>query len=177
MTIYDTREVRRLMTPSEHNHQASFFSWLDLFVLPRYPEVHPLFFAVANGVNLAGSQKQKAMQMNKLKAEGFTPGVADTLFLSGRGGYLGLALEFKTPEKQAAKDGGLSENQQEFLQSAHMEGYRAEVAYGADHAEQIVNEYLSRPKTQDMVYAALKAAKAGDLAKVKEILEEVVLAW
>jgi hypothetical protein len=117
------------------------------------------------------------MQMNKLKKEGLTPGVADTLFLSGRGGYLGLALEFKTPDKQETKDGGLSENQQEFLQAARVEGYRAVVAYGADHAEQIVTEYLSLPRTQDMVYAALKALETDNPDTALRILQEVVLVW
>ncbi len=177
MTIVDRKEIRRLMIPSEHNEQASFFNWMDMFVLPHYPEVHPLFFAVANGVNLAGGVKQKAMQMNKLKAEGFTPGVADTLFLSGRGGNFGLALEFKTTDRRSEKGGGLSDNQQEFLAAAGMEGFKTDVAYGADHAEEIVTDYLKKPKTQDMVYAALKLAEAGDLEGCKKILQEVTLAW
>jgi hypothetical protein len=162
---------------TEHQEQASFFSWLLTFKERDYPEVHPLFFSVPNGSVLAGDAKRRAMQMNKLKREGLTPGVADTLFLSGRGGAFGLALEFKTPDKQGTKDGGLSENQLEFLRSARMEGYRAEVAYGADHAEQIVADYLAKPRTQDMVYAALKAAERGDADTAARILQDVALAW
>ena len=58
-----------------------------------------------------------------------------------------------------------------------MEGYKADVAYGADHAEQIVKDYLSKPKTQDLVYGALKALDAGNVDKAKSLLQEVVLAW
>ncbi len=162
---------------SEHQEQASFFDWLDFVHLRNFPEIHPLFFAVPNGVHLAGSDKLRAMKMNKLKKEGFTPGVADTLFLSGRGGYLGLALEFKTPDRQSHQDGGLSEGQLEFLEAARMEGYRAEVAYGADHAQAIVAEYLRLPKTQEMVYRALKCLEDGNPEAAELLLKEVVLAW
>ena len=130
-----------------------------------------------NGVHLAGSDKLRAMKMNKLKKEGFTPGVADTLFLSGRGGYLGLALEFKTPDRQNHQDGGLSEGQQEFLEAARMEGYRAEVAYGADHAQAIVEEYLRLPKTQELVYRAYKALAEEKPGEAYDILRTLVLAW
>ena len=172
MTIAEFKPVL-----SEHQHQSSFFDWLNFVHLREYPEIHPLFFAVPNGVHLAGSDIVRAKKMNKLKKEGFTPGVADTLFLSGRGGYLGLAVEFKTPDKRTTKDGGLSEAQQEFLQAVRMEGYRAEVAYGADDAERIVDEYLRLPKTQDLVYRALKNLEEGNVEAARLLLKEVVLAW
>jgi hypothetical protein len=177
MTIYSAQNIRQLMTPSEHNEQATFFDWLLTFKEEEHPEVHPLFFSVPNGTHLAGNQKQRAMQMNKLKREGLTPGVADTLFLSGRGGYLGLALEFKTPDRKAEKDGGLSENQLEFLRSARMEGFKAEVAYGAEDGIRIVENYFRKPKTQDMVYAAMKCAERGDADGAWKILRDVTLAW
>src|SRR5215216_3427837 len=164
MTIVNQKNIHQLMKPSEHNEQSSFFNWLLTFKEREHPEVHPLFFSVPNGANLAGSEKQKVIQMRRLKAEGLTPGVADTLFLSGRGGYLGLALEFKTPDRKNQSGGGLTPMQHEFLDAARMEGYKAEVAYGADAGIATVEDYLAMPRTQDMVYLALRAAKNGDLA-------------
>ena len=162
--------------PTEHNEQATFFDWLNL-KLNEYPEIHPLFFAVPNGANLAGNTRQKAIQMNKLKREGFVPGVSDTVYLSGRGGYLGLVLEFKTEQRRNQKDGGLSENQQEFLRAARMEGYLAAVAYGVEDGIDIVSNYLSMPKTQDMVYQALRMAEHGDLDGCKKTLQSITMVW
>jgi hypothetical protein len=162
---------------SESQEQSSFFDWLHFAYLHLFPEIHPLFFAVPNGAHLAGNPKQRAMKMNRMKKEGLIPGVADTLFLSGHGGYLGLAIEFKTRDRKKEKDGGLSEGQQEFLEAARMEGYRAVTAYGADEAQEIVEEYLSYPKTQDMVYRALRNLEEGHPEAAKLILKELTLAW
>ena len=161
---------------SEHNEQALFFEWLSLKLLD-YPEIHPLFHAVPNGAHLAGGERQRAMQVNKLKREGLVPGVADTEFLSGRGGYFGLALEFKTESRRNTKDGGLSDAQMEFLRAAKMEGYLAVVAYGFDDAVEIVSKYLAMPKTMDMIYQALKLAKKGEPKKCSEILQDIVSKW
>ena len=161
---------------SEHTEQAAFFDWLAL-KLNEFPEIHPLFFAVPNGANLAGGQKQKAIQMNKLKHEGFVPGVSDTIFLSGRGGYLGMVLEFKRADRHNEKDGGLSDNQMEFLRAARMEGFLAVVGYGVEDAIEAVSPYLSMPKTQDMIYAALKLAENGNAQKCAEILRTITQVW
>jgi hypothetical protein len=179
MTLYDPKEIERAMRPKEHGEQAAFFETLHADYLRDYPEIHPLFFAVPNGIPLPGKRNnwQRFAIINKMKREGMTPGVADTLFLSGRGGAFGLAMEFKRPFRRNEKNGGLEESQLEFLRSVRMEGYRAEVAYGADHAEQIVRDYLAKPRTQDMIYAALKAAEKGDADTAARLLHEVTLAW
>lgn len=171
-TLGDYRPVA-----SEHNEQATFFDWLLKTRIGVNPEVHPLFFAVPNGAHLAGDKYQRARAMNVLKAEGLTPGVSDTLFLSGRGGFLGLALEFKKTTEKAKRDGGVSDNQQEFLRVVRMEGYQAAVAYGSEEAEKIVTNYLNMPKTQDMVWRALKAAERGDLEACKNALKQITLNW
>jgi hypothetical protein len=162
---------------SEHQEQSDFFNYLDLFKLREHPELHPLYFAVPNGVHLAGGAKQRAAMMNKLKREGFMPGAADTVFLSGRGGYLGMVMEFKTPERKTEKDGGLSENQMEFLRAAKSEGYLAKVAYGADEGIAIANQYLSWPSTQELIGGALAALEKDDVETAKALLQEVVLKW
>jgi len=164
------------MKPSEHNEQATLFDYL-LLKLREHPEIHPLFFAVANGSHLAGNATQRARQMNKLKKEGFTPGVADTTFLSGRGGYMGMVLEMKTAERRSEKDGGLSDSQLEFLRAAKIEGYMSTVAYGAEDAISIVSSYLAMNKTQDMIYRALRFAENGDAEACKKVLQDIVKVW
>ncbi|HEY6019642.1 MAG TPA: hypothetical protein VIY48_07005 [Candidatus Paceibacterota bacterium] len=163
--------------PSEHNEQATFFDYVLNAYVRVYPEVHPLLFSVPNGSVLAGDAKRRAQQMNKLKREGLTPGVADVMFLSGHGGYLGLVLEFKAVDRKNEKNGGVSESQSEFITAARQEGFRAEVVYGADHAIQVFEEYIQLPKTQELVYRALKAIELEDHDLARTILNEVVLKW
>lgn len=169
----------------EHQEQASFFQWLHLMHLRNFPEIHPLFFAVPNGMPVVSGgghsrrvdERRRYAIINKMKAEGLTPGVADTLFLSGRGGYFGLAVEFKTPERAREKNGGLSDGQEAFLVAARVEGYLAEVAYGADHAGEIVETYLHQPKTQDLIFKALKCLNTGEVHKAEAILKSMVSLW
>ena len=161
---------------SEHNEQATLFDFLNL-KLATYPEIHPLFFAVPNGSHLAGDARRRSQQVNKLKGEGLVPGVADTVFLSGRGGFLGLALEMKMQARRNEKDGGLSESQMEFLRAAKMEGYQAVVGYGAEDAIEIVSKYLSRPKTQDMIFNALRHLERGETYECMSLLKAMVKVW
>lgn len=158
---------------SEHNEQSEFFDWLP----ENYPGTQPLFFAVPNGAHLAGDKSQRARQMEMLKSEGFTPGVSDTLFLSGHGGYFGLALEFKTQDRKGEKYGGLTDGQRAFLKSVRREGYQSAVAYGAEDAEQIAGNYLRQNKTQDMIIEALECAERGDLWACKGILQNIIRVW
>jgi hypothetical protein len=178
MTLDTKTKIQFTALPAdEHSHQKSFFDELHTFVMPDYPEVHPLMFAVPNGIPLFGGIKQRSAVINKMKAEGMTPGVADILFLSGRGGHFGLAMEMKTPERRNTKDGGLSEAQQEFLYAARMEGFKTVATYGSDDAMQTVKEYLAMPRTQDMVWKALRYLEKGNAEAAKLLLKEITLAW
>ena len=165
------------MVRSEHLEQTSFFDYVSTFLLPHYPEVHPLMFAVPNGVPLIGDIKHRSKIINYLKAEGMTPGVADVLFLSARGGYFGLALEFKRMDKEKEKGNGLSEGQVEFLDAARMEGFKTEVAFGDEHGRKLVQDYLNQPKTQEMIYQALRHLECNEPEKAKEILQDITLRW
>lgn len=168
----------------EHQEQASFFDWLHLMHLRNYPEIHPLFFAVPNGMPVVaggrGGRKDDIRRfaiINKMKREGLTPGVFDTLFMSGRGGFLGFGMEFKVTGRGGEKNGGLSEAQQEFKVALKSEGYLAEVAYGADHAGEIVERYLNQPKTQDLIFKALKHLNYGEVREAESILKGIVAVW
>lgn len=164
---------------SEHNEQATFFDYVMNSYLRVFPEIHPLLFSVPNGSTLAGNREQRARQMNKLKAEGFTPGVADVLYLAGYGGYFGLALEFKKVSEKPKRGGkgGVSEAQNEFITAARLQGYRAEVVYGADEGIAVFENYIAKPKTQELIYLALKALESDDPDHARSILNGVTLTW
>ena len=59
------------VAPLEHHEQVAFVQWFRL----QHPRV--LIYAIPNGASLAGDEKQRAILMGRLKAEGLTPGVPD----------------------------------------------------------------------------------------------------
>jgi hypothetical protein len=75
--------------------------------------------------------------MNKMKSEGFLPGVSDLVIFEPRGGYSCLFLEMKRP------DGGVvSENQLWFIREVEARGAIGFVAAGASEAIEILTDYL-----------------------------------
>lgn len=178
MTITNEVDFTPVLTGvEEKDHQKKLFDWLLDEVMIDYPEIHPLFFSTLNGIPIPGSPKVKSKIINSMKAQGMTVGVPDTLFLSGRGGYLGLVLELKRPEVKGEANGGLSESQMEFLDAARAEGYMAETAWGYNEARKIIKDYLALPRTQDLIYAALKYLDQGKTEAAKMILDEIALTW
>lgn len=125
---------------SEHQEQAAFFTTI-LYKYRNDPHfTRPLFFSVPNGAWLGGRRPQNVME--KMKAEGLTPGVSDILYLQPRGPYSFLAIEMKRADKRNRKDGGLRPDQIEFLSSARATGAYCKVCYSADEAEQTFDTYM-----------------------------------
>jgi hypothetical protein len=126
---------------SEHNEQAVFVDTV-LYTYRLDPTfLRPLFFAVPNGAFLGGN---RFAGIEKLKREGFLPGVSDILYLQPRGGFAYLAIEMKTIEKEGRKDGGLREEQREFLEAVKQAGGFGVVCYGAEQAIEIFGAYMTR---------------------------------
>lgn len=124
----------------EHNEQATFVDYVLWTYLHRADFVRGLFFAVPNGAWLGG---RGSSVMNKMKKEGFLPGVSDILYLQARGDqYTFLAIEMKTEERRNEKNGGLSDEQSAFIAAANADGGMAGVCYGADEAIKIFDEYM-----------------------------------
>lgn len=71
---------------SEHDTQAAFFQWANL---QRFPGIE-LLHATPNG-----GARHPAVAA-KLKKEGVRAGVPDVSWPVARGGFIGLAIEFKT---------------------------------------------------------------------------------
>jgi len=70
---------------SEHQTQAAFIRWLALQRIDGLDTSHAIPNGGARHIAVAG----------KLKAEGVKPGVPDWQWPAARGGFIGLAIEFK----------------------------------------------------------------------------------
>ena len=116
----------------EHKIQVAFVDWFRL----KFPKKKLLLFAVPNGAKLAGTPQQRAMQMNRLKAEGLTVGAAD-LFLSIPSADLaGLYIETKT------EIGTQSKVQKEFEAAVVAEGFGYVIVKSLDEGIKAVESYL-----------------------------------
>lgn len=127
---------------SEHAEQTNFFLETSLRFGFRNDFIDRLLFAVPNGMWLAGSGATRFALMNKYKAEGFKPGVADILYLQPRGEYNCLAIEMKAQDKRNDKH-AVSEDQGEFLAAINGAGGLGEVCYGSEEALVIFTRYMS----------------------------------
>jgi hypothetical protein len=131
----------RLKT-SEHNEQAIFFDSVlyEYRLDPTFSR--ELFFAVPNGAYFGGGGGARFAYIEKLKREGFSPGVSDILYLQPRGGFSYLSIEMKISSKKGRKGGGLSDDQSRFMEAARSAGARAVVCYGADEAIEVFRDYM-----------------------------------
>lgn len=118
---------------TEHDEQVLVVSYL----FSHYPKV--LFWSNPNGAHLAGSIRQRAAQMNKLKAEGLLPGVSDLTIFEPRGGYTAMFLEMKRLDG----GNGASDNQSHFIREVEKRGAFGVVANGYDEAKILLDDYLS----------------------------------
>ena len=121
------------MNQPEHKEAKALFQWITL--MEQFNPEYKLFFAVPNG----GNRNLKTAV--KLKAEGVRAGVSDYLLLVARKPHHGLVIELKP-----IKGGRVQDNQQEFLDNAAAQGYRAEVARGWEAAKDIILNYLQGAK-------------------------------
>jgi len=93
-----------------------------------------LWTATANG------GKRDARTASALKKSGVKAGVPDILIFSTppSGVGCGLAIEMKRARQGKKPKGRISENQRIWLEQLRAAGWRAEVAYGLDHAIEII---------------------------------------
>jgi hypothetical protein len=111
---------------SEHDEQCALFEWAHY----QYPELLRWMFAIPNG-----GLRNKATAV-KMKNEGVRAGVSDIFCPIPRGCYHGLFLEMKVGHNK------LTDLQKEFQNYATQQGYCCKVAYSADEAIKIIDEYL-----------------------------------
>ncbi len=114
---------------TEHEEQVAVCNYLNT----AYPDA--LFWSTPNGASLSG----RGRAMNKLKNEGFLPGVSDLVIFEPRGKYSCLFIEMK----KADGGNGASENQTWFIRQVEQRGAFGAVCYGFDEAKQIIDDYLA----------------------------------
>lgn len=110
---------------SEHHEQAAFFAWAELQKFDGIELMH----AVPNG-----GARHPAVA-GKLKAEGVKPGVPDVLWPLARGGFIGLAIEFKHG------DGNPTKEQRERITRLQKEGWCVAVCWDWQAAARMVRGY------------------------------------
>jgi hypothetical protein len=110
---------------SEHDTQAAFVRWLEM----QRIEGIDTSYAVPNG------GFRHPATASKLKAEGVRPGVPDWVWPSPRGGFVGLAIEFKHG------DNGPSKQQRERIDALQREGWCVVICWDWTAAARIVQGY------------------------------------
>ena len=109
---------------SEHDEQYKLFS------LTRYRPELRWMFAIPNG-----GQRNKIIAA-RLKQEGVKKGVPDLMLPLPTDKFHGLFIEMKFGK------GRMTPEQQEFFEYATQQGYCCKVAYSAEEAIEIIDEYL-----------------------------------
>jgi len=118
------------MPSQEYLDQKALFTWAAL--IPELKWMH----SIPNGAVLAGDKQKRAIQMRTLKATGLKPGVWDVFLPLPRNGYHGLYIEMKAGKNK------LSDNQEDFGQEVHENGYLTHVCYGWDEAKRVISDYI-----------------------------------
>jgi len=153
---------------TEHSHQRAIFAWANCatvfgfaianstegytkntreLLMSEGPDIIPVpelrwLHAIHNQGH--GDKIRGAMA----KAEGVKSGVSDMFLPVTRNlpyrTYAGLYVELKRPELQPARggNGGVSDEQREFMEYAREQGYHATVAYGWEDAVSIIQRYI-----------------------------------
>lgn len=119
---------------SEHDIQSAFFAWADL-QRTRIPNIE-MMFAVPNG-----GMRHKATA-GRLKAEGVKSGVPDVLWPVARGGFSGLAIEFKSA------DGTPTAEQRRMIDALQKQGWCAVICWDWQAAARTFAGYAGMSKVE-----------------------------
>lgn len=125
---------------TEAGHQAALFCWCAQeahFNKKLWMLGTPLIFAIQNE-----EHSNSVIIGTKRKATGCKAGVADIFLAYPCGGYAGLFLEMKIPQTDTKKCGVQSEKQKLFEVGVLKVGYLYELAFGWEHAKEILKKYL-----------------------------------
>lgn len=110
---------------SEHLMQKAFFQWAALQKIPGIELMH----AIPNG------GERNPIVAAKLKAEGVKAGAPDLQWPVPRGGFIGLAIEFK------AGDGNPTKDQRQRITRLQLEGWCVAVCWDWQAAARLVQGY------------------------------------
>lgn len=122
--------AKRPPCPHEDVEQATLFSWAHMKLF-KYPELDMLYHIPNGG-------KRNKAEAARFKAEGVKAGVPDIHLPVARCGYHSLYIEMKRRHGNTT-----TENQDEWIAKLRAQGNAVEVAYGWEHASQIIESYLN----------------------------------
>lgn len=112
----------------ESQHQSALIRWSKY-----HPIAKDYLIAIPNG----GYRNPR--EAARLKTEGVREGVSDLFLAYPTDQYHGLWIELKRPKPK----GRVTVSQRKWLDRTSGVGYLSQVAYGFDHAKQIIEEYLN----------------------------------
>lgn len=121
----------------EDTEQENVISWAN-WHLREYPELKWLHHIPNGG-------KRNKAEAARFKAQGVKAGVSDLFLPAAHGGYFGLYIEMKYGKNKP------TDQQKEFIADMQQAGYDARVAYSAQEAIEILQEYLMLPVTNVFV--------------------------
>jgi hypothetical protein len=129
---------------TEHQECAAFTQWCQTQQWQGSPLSERLLL-IPNHAHLSGSDKERAIQMSRLKAEGLKVGAADYFLAIAAMSCHGMWIEMKRRH-----DGQVTASQLDFQRIMRREGFQAVLCEGWEHAARCVSAYLGlRPPTQD----------------------------
>jgi len=134
----------KLPPPTEHAIQAAFVREVKYQYRNDDQFIPALFYAVVNGFWAAGSGRRKGGLMGKYFDEGLNTGVADLHYDQPRGQFAKLVIEFKRETRRNTKNGGLTDEQAEFVTKIRPYAYSA-VCYTTDEALAVFAWYMALP--------------------------------
>ena len=130
------KKPRKKSRDLEHKLQVACVAWFRT----QYRKFDMLLFSVPNGASLHGDGKQRAIQWNRLKAEGATPGAADLFLAIPSGDIPGLFIEMKTDSNKSKQ----SDKQIAFETAVLSKGYGYAIARTFEQFKSIITLYLEK---------------------------------
>ncbi|HEX4843173.1 MAG TPA: VRR-NUC domain-containing protein [Limnobacter sp.] len=118
----------------EHDMQVRFFQWAQVQA-KTVPDLDKLY-AIPNG-----GHRHNAVAA-KLRAEGVKKGIPDVKLPVPRGGFVGLAIEFKAGENVPSKE------QREKITQLQRDGWCVTVCWCEEAAKRVVMGYLGMCRLQ-----------------------------
>jgi len=130
---------------TEHAHQAALICWASTH--PVWKQQLRWMFAIPNG-----GDRNRAVA-SRLKAEGVKSGVVDVFLpvpvrwskldnVHDDCFYHGLWIEMKKPDQKNKKNGGMSDNQVEFMGAMDACGYKCVLCHSWLEASAEIEKYL-----------------------------------
>jgi len=157
-----------IFQPSEHEIQASFIEYIQYAYGNSLKNgfLPALSYAALNEIWVRGeNDNKKHALLKKYKDQGMKAGIPDYHYDQPRGGYTKLVIEFKREDRRNTKNGGLSDEQIEYLKAIHPYAC-INVCYTIEEAQAVFDKYMSLEPAYPHGFAYL--IREGELPRLEE---------